>query len=474
MKKILIPVLISVFLLPACAGKNFQKPEVELVETKTEQISRKDKAETAFVESDKWWAVFKDDTLNKFEDEALKYNYDLKSAMAKIKEAKANLSVTRSSLYPTISLYGKAADSKANRNLHYDHGTDSGRFFAGVTASYEIDLWGKYWRAGESAKAEYLFTQTDYDAVKLSLTATVAQAYFQYMAYDAELEIIKSTLKSREESYRVYSKKFKKGIINELDLRRVEAEMESVRAQVYGTQQALKQTEVALSVLLGRSPKGMIEGKLDKGNQINDSTKIPKIPTAVPSDLMTRRPDIKAEEYILKSYNAKIGAAKAYLFPSIFLTGDAGYASYELEDLFKKENDTWSYSGEIVWEIFSGGKNKKTYQARKAQYDQALSSYNETVQTAFKEVLTAINNYTLGENILAARQKEVVAMRRSYILAQKRQKAGLIELLDVLDVERYLLEAEKDLVSAKRYQLNAVVDICKALGGGWNDKTTKD
>lgn len=470
MKKIIVPLLISVFLLPACVGKNFKKPEVDLPENKQEQTSQADKAEFAVVENDHWWTIFEDEVLNKFEEEALKYNYDLKSAMAKIQEAKANLSVSSSSLYPTISLYGRVADSKSNRKMHYDFGTDSGRFFAGVTASYEIDLWGKYWRARESSKADFLSTKADYDAVRLSLTATVAEAYFQYMACDAEFGIAKTTLKSREESYNVYSKKFKKGVINEFDLRRVESEMESVRAQVYSAEQSLKRAEIALSVLVGRSPKSMIENKLDKGNKINDLTKIPKIPTAVPSDLISRRPDIKAAEYTLKAYNARIGAAKAYLFPSISLTGDAGYASYELEDLFKEENDTWSYSGEITWEIFSGGKNRKTYQAKKAQYDQALASYNKTVQTAFKEVLNAINKYSLGENVLAARQKKVVALRRSYELAIKREKAGLTELLDVLDVERSLLEAEDYLVYAKQDQLNAVIDICKALGGGWKEE----
>lgn len=470
MKKILIPLLISAFLLPACVGKNFKKPEVDLPESESKQTSQASKTNFEVVENEQWWTIFGDNVLNKFEEEALKYNYDLKSAMAKIQEAKAKLSVSRSNLYPTISLYGRVADSKSNRKMHYDIGSDSGRFFAGVTASYEIDLWGKYWRTSESSKADFLSSKADYDAIRLTLTATVAEAYFQYMAYASEFEITKITLKSREESYNVYSKKFKKGVINELDLRRVESEMESVRAQVYNAEQSLKQTENALSVLLGRSPKNMIEGSLDKGNKIDDSTKIPKIPMSVPSDLISRRPDIKAAEYTLKSYNAKIGAAKAYLFPSIYLTGDAGYASYELEDLFKEENDTWSYSGEISWKIFSGGKNKKTYQAQKAQYDQALASYNKTVQTAFKEVLNAINNYSLGEKILAARQKEVVAMRRSYVLALKREKAGLIELLDVLDVERFLLEAEEYLVSAKQNQLNAVIDICKALGGGWKEE----
>ena len=469
MKKIIFPLILTTFLLSACVGKKFQKPEVDLPETTQEQTSQADEKELAAVENEQWWHIFQDTVLDKFEEEALKYNYDLKSAMAKVEQAKANLSVDRSSLYPTINLYGKVADSKSNRRMHYDWGMDSGRFSVGVSASYELDLWGKYWRSSQSSKASFLSTKADYDAVKLTLTATVAEVYFQYMAYGAELEIAKNTLISREESYNVYCKKFEKGVINELDLRRVESEMESVRAQVYSAEQYLKQAETSLSILIGRSPKRMIEETLDKGNKMDDSLQIPKIPKSVPSDLISRRPDIKASEYTLKSYNAEVGAAKAYLFPSIYLTGDAGFASYELEDLFKEDSDTWSYSGEILWPIFSGGKNMKTYTAKKAEYAQALASYNETIQTAFKEVLDAINNYSLGENVLEARQKEAIALRRSYELALKREKAGLIELLDVLDVERTLLEAEQELVSARQDQLNAVVDICKALGGGWTE-----
>ena len=473
MKNIIVPLIAITFLLSACVGKNFKKPETELPTEQTEQTAENkdeqiNKDISAF-ETEQWWHIFQDIVLDKFEEEAMKYNYDLKSAMARVQQAKAELSVARSNYYPTINLYGQVADSKFYKKLQ-DYGVYSGRFSVGVSASYEIDLWGKYWRTGESAKATFLATQAEQDAVKLTLTATVAQAYFQYMALDSQLEIAQNTLKSREDSFEVYSKRFNKGIISEFDLRRVEAEMESVRAQVYTVEQALKQTETALSILIGRSPKNMVNDTLDKGNKIKDVMVIPQVPTAVPSDLISRRPDIKAAEYNLKSYNAQIGTAKAYLFPSISLTGNAGFASYELEDLFKEDSDTWSYSGDIVWPIFSGGKNMKTYKAKKAQYEQALSSYQKTIQTAFKEVLDAINTYSLGEKVLSARKQQSLALQKSYELAVKREKAGLTDLLDVLDVERTLLQAEMDLVCAKQDQLNALIDICKALGGGWTEQ----
>lgn len=473
MNKIIIPLILTTFLLSACVGKSFKKPETELPATQTEQTAEGEdeqiNKDISSFETEQWWQIFQDTVLDKFEEEAIKYNYDLKAAMARVQQAKANLSVARSNYYPTINLYGQVTDSKFYKKLQ-DYNLYAGRFSVGVSASYELDLWGKYWRTGESSKATFLATQAEKDAVKLSLTATVAQVYFQYMALDSQLEIAQDTLKSREESYDVYTKRFDKGVISEFDLRRVEAEMESVRAQVYSVEQALKQTETALSVLIGRNPKSMVEGTLDKGNKIKDTTVIPQVPNAVPSDLISRRPDIKAAEYTLKSYNAQVSTAKAYLFPSISLTGNAGFASYELEDLFKEDSDNWAYSGDIVWPIFSGGKNMKTYKSKKAEYEQVLSSYNKTIQTAFKEVLDAINAYSLGEKVVQARQQQSLALERSYELALKREKAGLTDLLDVLDVERMLLQAEMDFVAAKADQLNAIVDICKALGGGWTEE----
>ena len=466
MRKILLPLFLTVFLLSACVGKNYKRPQIDLPESNTQQNAEN---KALPFENEQWWTIFNDTVLNSFEEEALKYNYDLKAAMARVQEAKANLSVARSNYYPSINLYGQVTDSKFYKSLR-NYNIYAARFSAGISASYEIDLWGKYWRTGESAKAEFLATKTEQEAVKLTLTAMVAQVYFQYMALDSQLEIAQNTLKSREDSYDVYTNRFKSGVISEFDLRRVEAEMESVRAQVYTVEQALKATETSLSILVGRSPKNIIEGSLDKGIKINDIEQMPKIPMNIPSDLISRRPDVKSSEYNLKAYNAQIGTAKAYLFPSISLTGNAGFASYELEDLFKEGNDTWAYSGDIIWPIFSGGKNMKTYKAKKAQYEQALSSYNKTIQTAFKEVLDAINNYSIGTNILEAREKEASALERSYELAVKREKAGLTDLLDLLDVERTLLQAQMDLVTAKANQLNAVIDICKSLGGGWTEE----
>lgn len=468
MKKLLL-ICIGIFLLSGC-GKNYRRPTMELPTTNsTIQETTKTPLSSRVSESQmqKWWFVFSDNRLNALEEEALKQNLDLKSAMARMQEAQANLTIARSSYFPTVNLVGQYGDSKINKNLRNNYNYFAPRFSAGVTASYEFDLWGKYYRTSEAAKSTWLASKEDKDAMELTLTAAVAESYFAYMALDAKLAIAKETLKSREDSYNVYKNRFDKGVINEFDLRRVEAEMESVRAQVYGVEQALNRTETALSVLLGRSPKQIIDNNVEKGVSMTETVLIPEVPLEVPSDLISRRPDVKSAEYMLKASNAKVGEAKALLFPSVSINGNYGYADYKFKDLFKEDRDTWEYSANVVWPIFAGGRNYKNFKAKKYQYMQMLASYEKSVQVAYKEVLDAMNDYELGKSVLSAREKEAFALERSYFLAQKREKAGLTDLLDVLDVERTLLQAQMDLVEARNNQFNAIINACKALGGSW-------
>jgi multidrug efflux system outer membrane protein len=468
MKKIILPVLAVSLSFAACVGGGYKKPSVDL--PSDPQISNPQvNKDIASFESYKWWNVFQDIVLDKMEEDSLNYNQDLKTAMARVAEAKARLTIARSNFYPSIDLKANAGDSKSIQDLK-DYGFLSSRFTIGVAASYELDLWGKYIKQSESAKSDFLASQADRDAVRLTLTAEVAKTYFQLKALDSQLEIAKTTLSSREESYNVYNNRYQKGVISELDLRRVEAEMESVRAQVYTVENYVKTAETALSILIGRNPRAIIEKELERGNKIEDIIIIPEIPSAVPSDLLARRPDVKKMEWTLKSANAKIGSARAAFFPTISLTAFGGVASYELEDLFKDDKDTWSYSGDIVLPIFHVGKVVKNYQAAKAGYEQMLSSYQKTLQVAFKEILDAINTNKFAKDTLTAREKQTQALKKSYELAVKREKSGLGDLLDVLDVERMYLQSQLDLVTAQMNRLNSTVDICKALGGGWTEE----
>jgi len=473
MKKFLTFLIMTVFILPACMGKNYKRPDLDLPETEvsssqSEQTKAdKDKKENQTVQQ--WWTIFNDDVLNAMEKEALEYNSDLQLAIARVTQAKGKLSMTRSNQYPRLDIVGSVGDSKSYDDLKkYD--ILSSRFSLGLVANYEFDLWGQYARAGQAAKAEFLASKADKDAVILSLTAEVAKQYFMLRTIDAQIIIAENTLKSREESFNVYQNRFNSGVINELDLRRVEAEMESVRAQLYSLQYELKQIETAISVLLGKTPKAIAEQSLERGKEIKDIVADIQIPQGIPSDLISRRPDLKKSEMQLKAANADVGSAKAVYFPSIALTGSAGFASYELKDLFEDDSKTWSYSGNITVPIFRGGQVKGNYKIAKAQFEQALTSYKQAVRIAFKEVFDAINSNSITKDALQARQKQTAALERSYELSLKREKAGISSLLDVLDVERMLLQSQIDLASAQMEQLLAIVDICKSLGGGWIDE----
>ncbi len=366
------------------------------------------------------------------------------------------------------------SDSKTNK-VFRANGVRTNKFTVGLMASYEINLWGAYFKNAKSAKKDFLASKVDKDAVKLMLTAQVAQTYFTVLALNDQYNIAKETLKIREDSYNVYDSRFKKGVINELDLRRVEAEMESVRAQVYEIDAQLKVAQSSLNVLVGKTPKFIVQNTLEPKTKIEDISANICLPQNIPSDLLTKRPDIKAIEYKLESVSASASSVKAEMFPKISLTGMTGFASQELEDLFKKDKDgnyrdTWNYSGKISMPLFYGRRKIKNYKVAKEQYEEMTQEYLGTIQTAFKETLDAINNVEISKQTIIAYKKQESALSKSFVLAQKRQKAGIADLLDVLDVQRMWLQAQMNLVNARKSQLVYIVDVCKSLGGGWKEE----
>lgn len=449
---------------PVDSYKTAIKEEAADSEVKIEKVQTK-----AVEISDKWWEIFNDETLNALEKEALENNSDLQMAMARIEQAKANLTLSRGNQWPSINLVGQYQNSKTFDTLK-KYGILSDRYMVGLSASYEFDLWGRYYKDGKSAKTQYLATKAGKDAVVLSLTSEVAKTYFKLLALQAQAEIAQETLKSREESFNVYQSRFKNGVVNELDFRRVEAEMESVRVQVYSLEYVLETVKTSLSVLLGKTPKDIFSAEYKDKKDLKSIVFIPEIPEGITSDVISKRPDIYQAQKQLEALNYKVKSTKTILYPSITLTGMAGYASYELEDLLKSENDTWSYSADLAFPLFTGGKVKGNYKAAKAEYDQELAAYKQTVQTAFKEILDAITANRFNKQILETSLKEEEALEISYKISIKREQAGIASLLDVLDVERSLLQTQISVVDSQLDQINSIIDFCKALGGGWVKK----
>ncbi len=464
MRKLLLT--ISAVVLVGCeVGPDYESPKLDMP-----RLS--DKEEMSIFKNQQWWSVFNIKTLNKLEEQALIHNADLKIAIANIDAAKAAAGIAEGDLLPQIAVLGEGSDtyiSAKSRSYMPGSSRNSQDYLGTIGISYELDFFGKYKRANEAARAQLLATRAAKDAVLLSITAQVAKNYFLIRALDAKLAIARRTLSTRRQTYNVYKNRFKSGYCTELDYLRIESEMSSVKTTVLGLEEALAKAETSMSLLLGCSPRLFIERKTSPDKAIERLRISNKVPKGIPSDILNRRPDLLQAEGKLIAANAKVGEAKAAFFPSISLTGAFGFESKNLGQLFSS-GDMWTYGGRVNLPIFTGGKLSSMSDAAKANYRAALASYEKTVQIAFKETLDALVSNRKSREIVASRTRQVNALKRSYNIAKKQKDAGLIGLIDLLDVERGLLSCEMELTAALQDQLNAVVDLCKALGGGWKRK----
>ncbi|MCI5820646.1 MAG: efflux transporter outer membrane subunit [Elusimicrobia bacterium] len=446
----------AVLLLAGCLmGPNYKQPELDLP---TGQAADN----FSIFTNAQWWTVFDDEVLNQLETEALAYNKDLQAAVARVDEARAAVGIATADQLPSLSAAAQSgrAGSKA--------GSGESQSTANVSVSFELDLWGKYRRLSEAARAQLLASEAARDTVRLTLTADVAKNYFALRMLDAQLEIAQRTLKARQENVRIYTSRYKNGYSTEVDLKRVEANMASVQAQEQQLRLKISQTETALSVLVGKSPRQIAEGATPRGKKLAEITLIPNVPEGLPSDLLARRPDVRSAEGRLIAANANIGAARAAYFPSIPLTASAGYASGALNNLFTGSSGVWAIGGQLLAPIFEGGKIRAQNKQAEAQYREMLATYEKTVQGAFKETLDALSANRINREIFESYNQQTVAMQRSYDLTKKQEDAGLIGVTDLLSVEENLLSAEMNLASARNDELAAVVNLSKALGGGWN------
>ncbi len=437
-------------------GPNYTKPESQLPAASQEDFS--------IFTSAKWWEVFNDPVLNKMEEEALAYNKDLQVAIARVDEARANVGIATADQLPSLNAVGETGRAGNAQGSGQTQST------ANAVVSFELDLWGKYRRLSEAARAQLLSSEANRDTVRLALTADVARNYFSLLALDEQFAIASRTLEARKENVRIYESRYKNGYCTEVDLKRVQASMSSVEAQQRELKLKIAQTETALSVLLGRSPRAIAEEGVERGKDLSSITLVPEVPEGLPSDLLTRRPDVRQAEGQLIAANANIGAARAAYFPSIPLTASAGYASSALSDLFAGgSSGVWNLTGQVLAPIFEGGKIRAQNKAAEAQYRQMLATYEKTVQGAFKEALDALSANRINREVFDSYQQQTQAMQRSYDLTKKQEAAGLIGVTDLLDVESNLLSAEMSLSTARLNELNAVVTLCQALGGGWTE-----
>jgi multidrug efflux system outer membrane protein len=447
-------------------GPDYKRPQISMPDlSANEEIAK-------FIE-EKWWKVFTDSTLNSLEEQALEHNSNLKQAVENIEIAREMAGIALADLLPSLGLAGSGSKAFASKNgKSYVPGSNARRdvelYQAAASASYELDFFGKYRRANEAARAELLSTRAAKELALLTVTAEVAKTYFQLRALDAKRAIAQKTLKTRQDTCAVFRSRFTNGYCTELDYLRVQAEMSSVKVTVLNLESAQAKVETALSILIGISPLDMISRRTAKDQAI-EKLRIPsRVPTGIPSDILARRPDILMAEAQLMAANARIGAARAAYFPSISLTGVFGFESKSLASLFNAGSDMWNFMGDVSLPIFSGGKIDAMNKIAEANYRKMLISYEGAIKTAFKETLDALTSDRKNREIVIFRTRQVNSLKKGYHIAKKQKDSGLIGLLDLLDVERGLLAAEMELVDALQNQLNSVVDLCKALGGGWS------
>lgn len=419
---------------------------------------------------DPWWTIFADPELDQLVDEALAHNPDVAVAAARVAQARAGLRIANSDRLPAVDLQGNVTRSKDSAFVNSTPGLNLNRTIYSVQGAvgFELDFWGKYLRASQSAQAQLLNSEFGREATKLSLTGEVARGYFALIASAEQLARGRDTLATRDESLRIEKVRFDAGESDEFTFKRAEADAAATRKSVHQLERDLTQRTNALGILLGRSPQDLVDKAI--AAQRSELPPLVMLPAALPSSVLERRPDIGAAEAALNASAADIGVARAQLFPSISLTGAFGSISPELDDLFSKPAEAWSAAGNILQPIFQGGRLHANVARAEAVREQRKAEYARTVQGAFRDVLDALQGQTQIAGVTEANAQQVASLARATELAELRYDQGDIAYLELLDVRRGLFQAQIDLVAAQRDALLNTVDLALAVGGGLGER----
>ena len=461
----LATVLVVVGLLSGCTvGPNYRRPEVIVPADWRNAPEQRDSLGDLG-----WWGIFQDPALHELLSTAVVANRDVQVAVARVLESRAQLGVARAAQFPQVNAGASYQYTRPNsENSPFLNGSRGRSPFTGddfetsVDLAFELDLWGRLRRATEAARAELLASEENRRAVLITLVSDVARTYFDLLELDQELEIARRTLQTREESLQLQRRRFQQGLSTQLDVDRADAEAAVAAATVPDLERRIAQNENALSVLLGRNP-----GPIARGTPLDGQRLPPAVPAGLPSALLERRPDIRQAEQTLVAANARIGVAKAEYFPKITLTGVLGVESVSLSDLFTGGSRFWSIGPAMTVPLFTAGRIKNTVKGFEARQQQAALQYLQTIQQAFREVEDALVSHRKVRDIRAERERRVTANRRALSMVTLRYERGLSTQLEVLDIQRELFSAELEFASATRDQLTAVVQLYRALGGGW-------
>lgn len=445
-------IILMAAVLGGCAvGPNYKRPDVPA----PPQFRGEQQPSQTSLGDMKWFDLFQDETLQGLVKEALQANYDIRIAAQRVLQAEGQLTATRSGLFPQLN-----AQATASR-----YGTKSPIQLTGAglgVASWEIDLFGRLRRATEAARADLLAVQENQNAVMQTLVADVASVYFDLREYDAELEYVRESIKTRQESVKLVAARVQGGVASALDLDQAKTLVASAQADLALLERAQEQAENLISFLLGKQP-----GPIARGKSLTDQPQPPQVPAGLPSTLLERRPDVKVAEQQLIAANARVGVAKAAFYPSITLTAAGGVQTTDLLGIVNRSGLSYSMGGLLDLPIFDAGRRVGNYRTARAQHEELLIGYQRAINGAFLDVSDALVGYQKSKEYSSSQRLLTDTLRDQSRLANTRYTGGVSSYLEVLDTERQRLTAEQELAQSQRDVLKAIVQLYKALGGGW-------
>ena len=451
--------LLAIFLASCAVGPDYERPK-----TTTPEGFRMADSEGAAtsIANLPWWELLKDEELQKLIRIALEENKDLQRAVASVEEFQARLFIARTDFAPQMSATANAPSFGRKSIFLFPGFPNPFNYYLQGNLSWELDIWGRIRRSNEAARGDLLGREEGRRAVILQLVGGVAEAYFDLLQFDMQLDIARRTLKSWEESVRIAQARLRQGVISKLDADQFEAERANAAARAAEFERQMVQKENQLSVLLGRMPH-----QIPRGRSLTEQVLPPAVPPGLPSDLLQRRPDIVQAEQNLAAATARIGIAKADRFPKLSITGILGVASPQLSRLVADETAFGVAGPSLTGPLLNAQILGFQQEANEAQARQAIAQYEQSILVAFREVEDALVGVRTAREQREAQVQQVEALRSALRLANIRYKGGLANYLDVLIAQRNLFEAELALTGTHRLHLVSVVQLYKALGGGW-------
>lgn len=454
-----LSLLVLSAVVTSCAmGPDYQRPQTDAEDRFRMADGQSDLPSLANLP---WWELLRDEQLQQLIRMALAENYDLQRAVATIEEFRARALITQTDYLPQVTAAASAPAGRSAVFLFPGFASPFNYYLLG-NLSWEMDLWGRVRRTNEAARADLLSREENRRAVTIQLVSAVAEAYFNLLQFDLQLDIAERTLQSWEESVRIAQARLRQGMTSKLDADQFEAERANAAARTAELHRQMVQAENHLSILLGRKPFAVARGR-----SLDQQIVPPDVPAGLPSELLQRRPDLLAAEQQLAAVTARIGAAKAERFPRITLTGLAGLAHPELSLIFTEASSFGVFGAGLAAPLLNAQVLGFQQEAIEAQTKQAVAQYQQAVLTAFREVEDALVAVQTARVQSESQQQQVTALQSALKLADLRYRGGLANYLDVLVARRNLFEAELALTSTRRLLLASVVQLYKALGGGW-------